>query len=1015
MQLDSIIYDVTTLKTALTQEFIDNSPSFNALYSSDTATSLVNTLSSYGAMLQYQLVSAVANSYVDTMYSPAGIYQLAETLGNTLHGNISAELTCDVTRTTAGLLNVRDVVIPSGCEFDVSGITFFNLDAIVFPSIGNTVSDVRLTQGKLITTERVCGGIAGEKIYFSEGFKCNTNVISVYVNGELWNTDDTFLPYLATDSVYSDSYKVFVLRTAPDGRSYLKVGNGSTGLIPPEGATITIKYITNDGAGGNLDNNDLKITLVTPLFFTSTSNQQVQLEVVMGNASSAVGGFDAQSLEVLQASSPYIFASGERAIRRDDYKALLLNKCGYLTCNVWGEYEEAAMQGGYDKIMMNMVYYSGVKAMQNYDLLPLTTVDLSSADLNLVTTDPGSYETGDLVFYPIDTMISGVRGFAGSYVITISSYDDKNQPISVNYADRYGTGILTYDDDNNPAFTKENVNGALYPVNSWKQRKDDEHGLIIHSDRDPAEYEGTVSDPRNLIYDGTVTPYVSPTQTGGSPLSFDYPFQIRIGDASRQIAAFSFKAPAKEDHIGQYPQSFAIYATTTQYKDADFINIKNNSSWDRITELQSFPRGAVSSGDWSQWVTTGCYVPSTDATTETKAYDYTINISDTMITPKAYTAAYESAAGVIAGTAPEVGTTLYNSANGQVVAWTDDEIWETVTEDSAGDTYTTSHWKSYSTFVIEVYSTPDSSSGVADTVALDGIKTIYAGEASTIWYDNENSISLEIPVVCPMDDEGDEDLSKPREIALPASMQTYEYFYDISDVTYENGYRTGDVLQLKVPVGETKDGTTLYEYMFDVNIVNIMTQQFVVTLSAGVSKDATQILRGKEPVVVTDAPLSYAGTSSSAGAGGKISIVSNSTLSVTASYVGNYYSEVDIQSMDSPTIDQYNHFTTYMEFRQPRIKNVSIDLRLEYENVTNYLEVKSNVIGALTSAFGLTAYSMGQTLSVSDIWRTINTVPGLKRFVVLSPQEDITCHPFELVSLSEQNISIEDILTTEFK
>ena len=84
MKLDSIVYDVNSLSNAIASELNKNSPTFQAIYPSDTATSLVNTLASYGSMLQYQIVSAMANCYTDSAYSEAGIHQLAETLGISL-------------------------------------------------------------------------------------------------------------------------------------------------------------------------------------------------------------------------------------------------------------------------------------------------------------------------------------------------------------------------------------------------------------------------------------------------------------------------------------------------------------------------------------------------------------------------------------------------------------------------------------------------------------------------------------------------------------------------------------------------------------------------------------------------------------------------------------------------------------------------------------------------------------------------------------------------------------------
>ena len=66
-------------------------------------------------MVSYQIVSAMANAYTDTAYSETGIHQLAETLGNRLHGNISSEIYVSIERTT--LRGIQNVIIPVGSKF----------------------------------------------------------------------------------------------------------------------------------------------------------------------------------------------------------------------------------------------------------------------------------------------------------------------------------------------------------------------------------------------------------------------------------------------------------------------------------------------------------------------------------------------------------------------------------------------------------------------------------------------------------------------------------------------------------------------------------------------------------------------------------------------------------------------------------------------------------------------------------------------------------------------------------
>lgn len=416
MKLDSIVYDIPTLANALTEKLVEESPTFNAMYPSQTATSLVNTLAGVGSMLQYTIVSAMANAYMDSAFSPSGIYQLAETLGNDLHGNIAAKLVCEITR-----INCRGntILIPAGSQFEVEGIPFFNIDEINFAPRYNTVKNITLMQGHLITVEKTTSGIPNEKLYFSSNFKADPNNIKVYVNNEQWNIAETFISYDTGSVIDASELKVVVVKTDAEGRSYVKLGNGINGLLPAANSIVKIEYVSNDGEEGNITKSNLDIKLLTPIY----QNNEL-LEVEFPVSTTSYGGAAQQSLEVLKATSPNIFASGHRAIRRDDYRALLMNKCGYLSANVWGEYEESQHYGYYDKIMMNLVYYTGIKSFQIYDYNVIGTLGESK------------YFSGT---------IGTLTGFPGSYSVKINSVED---PLNyIMYTDNKGVGLLFNNND----------------------------------------------------------------------------------------------------------------------------------------------------------------------------------------------------------------------------------------------------------------------------------------------------------------------------------------------------------------------------------------------------------------------------------------------------------------------------------------------------------------------------------------------------------------------------------------
>ena len=1274
MKLDSIVYDYGSLREALAKTLNDESPTFKAIYPSDTATSLVNVLASYGSMLEYQLVSAMANMYTDSAYSEAGIYQLAETLGNRIHGNISSEIYCTIERTN--LRGVPNVHIPAGSNFIIGALNFFNPKGITFSMNGDILEDIRLIQGTLQTAEFITAGISGERFYFCDDFKCNTNLVKVYVNDTQWGITDSFLPYVITDTSVEAESQVVIVRTDPSGRTYVKVGNNTNGMIPSKGSTIRVEYISNEGANGNLDNNQVEIELNTPIYHTLTNGTRVRLEVDIKATTTAFGGFNTQSLDVLRESSPYTFGSGQRAVRRNDYKTMLLNQCGYLTCNVWGEYEEAAINGGYDKIMMNMVYYTGIKSIQKYDLQPVTTINISMSEL----------QNAEIKYYTTHGSVRSARGFLGSYIINISSVTSDNYPISVKYRDANGNNILTCDPSINNLNSVNDFDKELYPVNdlSWESHENGDFG--IQTSQMPRLDS---NDPNRLIVGNPEGEYGISSgvdyNSQATIVNWDNPFQIRLNYTKPvSIAAFSLKN-SEGSNCTHFPHKLAVYGTNESINDETGIrwydNIKNNSKWTKLTGIQTIDN-TIAENSFCDWITTNVYNPGSsttvDETINTGWYDPMDETntgqrlsSNSFILKKVIGDDYSYSV-KLDGITQSSDTYIISADNILTFA---DVVPDNVTIVVYG---TLNDWASYKHYVIEVYEIQDSSIKNPSTVALKQIKAIYKDSASTIDYTHNNTIALKIPIttveglkyvytrpfkepltanpepnnpsketdnwlkkepyahiadndllnpdmesiyfvrdyysrlsavelvsggaefvegeeitvpfykLAQMTDTGNEqggilnnnseafevgdtftidggrkiyvkevsatgkimkvdwtegfeytgnpEYSNPdgkialidsgsysgngkeylsmrfvikseetitnqdnqlkikvlsvdgngaitefvtipedsitrydpagdgirltplnqigtakqavinvttdrvvdydskcyvyvqkhepnpedpgemiitksyftekimnmKTICLPETMMFYEYEVELKGITEANGYKTNDILTFSTILDN-------YTYVFQVKVNNLASGVYTTTLQMNTSYPTT-VLKGKSPMNTVDTSL-FGGS----GAGATISISSKSILKVTASYTGNYYTNVDIQAFDLPILNNYNHFTTYIEFKQPKIKNVLIEVNVEYENISTYQTVKANLVKAINEMFDLKPFSIGKKLNVSDIWKTIGKIEGINRFIVITPVDNIDCMPYELINLPAENLIINDIINSENK
>lgn len=1121
MKLDSIIYDTNTLASAISEKLIDESPTFKAMYPSETATALVNLLAGYGSMLQYTIVSALANCYTDTAYSPTAIYQLAETLGNRLHGNVSSQVYCNIKRTS--LTGKNNITIPSYSVFEVEGLPFFNPEPIVFPKDIDTVNNVLLIQGEYITIENYTNGVAGEKIYFSSDFKCNMNMVKVFINDAEWNVMESFLPLNSMQLIDQEQATTVLLRMAADGRAYIKFGNNSNGTLPQSGSKVRIEYVSNDGANGNIEKNNMNVELITPIYAVDNA-VNVQLTVDISTSQPAYGGYNTQSLEVLRESSPYVFASGNRAVRRDDYKAILLNKCGYISANVWGEYEEAKLQGGYDKIMMNTVYYTGIKEIQQYDYRPLGGFNIQDTDEGLTPDNP-TYFTN---------VLGSIKGFPGSYEIDL--INSLNEDSTIKYSDKKGNGILVCDPSDNNEWG-DGDGSELYPYNDAPYFYDQViPGSIIRVLNLDCK-QGTDTDVSNLItgeeeFHSNARIKINGQSSDAAPvtrISFDTPLQISLdfaADNKQAITMFAFKTPQYDDDIGKFPGVISIYATDDESTDDLFYtNIKNNSAWTRIAEVQTI-NIPEKPGVWSDWITTNLYDPTDPERLENggdgwkKYRRYMIEIYNlhdpkeatwgspntengkcyigqmkfvvnemktdryawggvdityapdplqpsetvTITTPTYYTKSdlepnyvnlYEWASTNTSKvvytktTTPSVGDYTYdenghewkiiNSVSGGTIDVSGAPTGEEGPYDrnSSGDITIIEPFDSiipiydenmermmdYKVYSVEIQ---EQGSGADDVKYLkiqnikdesiidyaiegqlttprntekDRKKSDVEGEpdtrvldhkTSTIDYENNSSVTLCIP-------------------ELQNDMNYYKYNVEITGLTAANNYQTGDELTYSFNNGKYAN----------VKVVNIDTGNFIYSIndSRGVVVDSSRVQRGNRKLDVADVDLeyTYSVTGTGTGNGAKLTVTSEDAINVYGTFTGNAYSTATAQSVDSPILEQYNHFTTYTEFKQPRVKNVKVEVTVEYKDSQSYKATRKQVEDAIYSVFNITPYYVGKSLDVADIWEAINKVSGVKRFIVNNPVDNVDCEPYEFISLQKNNLTINDKFNEDFK
>lgn len=1102
MKLDNIVYDIDSLRSAIIENWANDSPTFAAMYPSETTTALANVFAGYGAFLQYFIVSTMANCYTDTVFSREGVYQLAVTLGNVIHGNNSAQVLATLKKENLVSLNLT---IPAETSFIINGKKYFNPHGILLPAGVESVTDIVLLQGEVLETTKTTSGIPYERFYFSSDFKVNKNYVKAYVNGEEWSISDNFLDYEKNYVIDPTLTKMLVLRTDSDGRSFLKLGDGQLGDLPIAGSTILIHYVSNEGESGNTSEIGLQGTLENPLTFSDAYGNQEDLQLTVTTTSTSYGGFGTQSLETLQMTSPWVFASGHRAVRRQDYVAMLDNECGYKTSNVWGEYEQADRVGAYDCIMMNMVYYTGLKSFESY---PYSTIGYISNEHDYTgiigsnkgfygsyaikvsnKTSPGDFfllqDTGAKGFLfindnnidPRDSLLpewqASVKSKGNAYFIHLST------DYIFNAGSDYKVGDVSYignginDINLSVLITGVDTRGCVTDLvlqqkitNSSSDFVWDENTTYVFNDvattgngvnlavrvKTDNILESELVTTNDITGEGQVNH--NPIENARSNMSSDSYYQslktpslltpvqiiINYSDLAdgKGIAAVKFQATPSLKFIG----TFAMYAT--QLNDPSYDNIRNSENWTRIIDMTQVERPGPEKQYWTNWYPTNC-LTSTNELTKYKIFVIEFYTTEETAASTKYEGfihidkmkmLFEDDCSYIdyANNSTVHINFPVTGSPGPTTTYTRDEDENEHGEIDPADL-------AYLGFLDEGLLNTDEYLLYSYKVEIDGINVDNGYETgnvlaytysdkgiSTTFLIKVTNVVNGVYVVSVRDDLGSDfstDLVGSNEIntVVPMSLDDQAvYTLEFQPVKFGNnegtgrgtGYKINDIVTLS----DTDSQVSLKLTAVDATggaLQGVWINNILVDTSSSVKHfienyyNAPEEERGCECETVTSGEGTglvvniemkrASGSGTQPGEGATIKVTSEANIEVNTAFVGNRIDTQDINYLDQPIIEKYNHFTTYMEFVQPKVKQVEITIDASLStsaSITSNMimqDIKNNV----NKLFRIRPDYLGKSLKLSDIYTAVMSTPNVKWCKVLEPVDNIDANVDEFL------------------
>lgn len=290
-------------------------------YRSAAGQTLIELFAYIGDMLSYKIERV--SEELDPRYArlPSSIRRIAALLGYKPRRKVSSVVTLKFYLDDPAVSNI---LIPEGTECSADDDTKFVTTEDATISAGTTETTVIAMQGEIKTQDEVSDGQPNQFFLFpdvGEDFNSVENTsVSVTVNGVEWEEVSSFLGADSDDRYYT-------LRTIGD-RLRIDFGDGNYGDIPPDSVDIQIKWVESEGRSGNVFGTDKITEMTNPIG-----------DVAVTNTDDAVGGQDEEDVEEIRENAPKVFATGDRAVTREDYKAILLATEGVDKANAYGEQE----------------------------------------------------------------------------------------------------------------------------------------------------------------------------------------------------------------------------------------------------------------------------------------------------------------------------------------------------------------------------------------------------------------------------------------------------------------------------------------------------------------------------------------------------------------------------------------------------------------------------------------------------------------------------------------------------
>ena len=359
--------DFNNIKTSLKDYFKQQSEFADYDFEASGLSNILDVLA-YNTHINGLIANLGINeSFLTSAQLRSSVVSHAETLGYYPRSKTGASATVTIKAATSDTVTATHT-LPANTTFtatvDDVVYTFQTLENYIASNdgSGNFVykttagsDNIVIKEGSQKTKTFIVGDTADNQVYIIPDDNIDTSTISVKVFDT--TTGSTFTTYTDIQKqvrINTDS-TVFIVRESPNGFFELTFSDGNVlGKSPKAGNKIEVKYLTTKGAAAN---NATSFSANSKVTINS-----VDYALTVTKVSNSAGGAEKETIESIKANAPVAFATQQRLVTAEDYKALILQRYSSTVEDViaWGGNDN--VPATYGNVYVALKFKTGVTA-----------------------------------------------------------------------------------------------------------------------------------------------------------------------------------------------------------------------------------------------------------------------------------------------------------------------------------------------------------------------------------------------------------------------------------------------------------------------------------------------------------------------------------------------------------------------------------------------------------------------------------------------------------------------------